>query len=158
MGFVSTIAFLIVLGFLIQAWYKKSLRVKWKDSKYFLGTVIISGILIVQVLVYYDVIPLPTLLSNVFPWIPVQSGRTWLWNSWQCVGATPSFIMPPGAGQFAVVMASSYPLWYMFGIWVGKCVFGNRTFQRGALWLFQSDKGAAPAPRLDPAGEEGATK
>jgi hypothetical protein len=161
MGFVSTIVYMIVAGFVIQWWYHKSLRYRIKDAKYLLGTIIVPATWIVQYLVYIDVIPLPAMLSAVFPWIPAQAGRTWLWNSfqfWQFGGGQALLDMPAGMTQIAAILALSYPLWYFFGIFLARVVFGNKAYEHGALWLFQSEKGAAPAPRLDPADEEHPTK
>jgi len=151
MGFVSTIVYLLVVGFIVQAWYRKSLRDKHKDAKYLIGLILVFAIWVFQLLVYLEIFPYPTLLSRVLPWIPAQTGRTWLWNSWQFwefTGAQPAFAMPAGAGQFAVMLVLSYPLWYFFGIWLGKIIFGDKTYQRGASWLFQREKGVAPEPKL----------
>ena len=151
MGFVSTIVYLVIAGFIVQAWYRKSLRDKHKDAKYLIGLILILAIWIIQGLMYLEILPLPTWLSRVLPWIPEQSGRTWLWNSWQFWefgGAQPNLVMPRGSGQIAVILALSYPFWYFFGIWVGKGWYGNKTYQRGASWLFQREKGTAPEPRL----------
>ncbi len=151
MGFVSTIVYLVIIGFIVQGWYRKSLRSKRKDAKYLIGLILIPSIWVIQLLIYLEILPLPTLLSSIFPWIPVQSGRTWMWNSWQFwefSGAQLVLAMPRGAGQIAVVLALSYPFWYFYGLWMGKGWFGNKTYQRGASWLFQREKGTAPEPRL----------
>jgi hypothetical protein len=151
MGFVSTIVYLVIAGFIVQGWYRKTLRDKHKDSKYLIGLILILAVWCFQGFVYLEILPFPTFLSSILPWIPQQSGRTWMWTSWQFwefAGAHPSFDMPPGAGQIAAVLALSYPFWYFFGIWVGKGWFGNKTYQRGASWLFQREKGTAPEPKL----------
>ncbi|HME55799.1 MAG TPA: hypothetical protein VKM55_26570 [Candidatus Lokiarchaeia archaeon] len=151
MGFVSTIIYLFIVGFLIQIWYRRSLREKHKDAKFLIGLILILGIWGAQFLIYFNIIPLPSWLSKVIPWIPDQSGRTWLWNSWQFwefTGAQPALVMPRGVGQIAVMLVLSYPFWYFFGTWVAKGIFGNKTYQRGASWLFQIEKGEAPAPTL----------
>ncbi|MEX2680104.1 MAG: hypothetical protein Q6373_000760 [Candidatus Sigynarchaeota archaeon] len=157
MGFVSTIVYMIVAGFVIQWWYHRSLRARWKDAKFFLGLVIVLATWIVQYLVYIDAIPLPAMLAAVFPWIPAQSGRAWMWNSWQIwqfSGVQVLLDMPAGMGQIAAILALSYPLWYFFGIWLGRCTFGNKSYEQGAMWLFKLDKGAAAAPRLEPTGDD----
>lgn len=141
-------------GFFIQWWYHKSLRARMKDAKFLLGLVIVTTTWIVQYLIYIDAFPLPTMLSALLPWIPEQAGRTWLWNSWQpwqFGGSHVLLDMPGGMVQIAAVLALSYPLWYFFGIWIGRCVFGNKSHEHGVLWLFQPEKGTAPAPGLDPA-------
>ncbi len=161
MGFVSTILYMIIAGFVIQWWYHRSLRARLKDAKYLFGIIIVPATWIVQYLVYIDVIPLPAVLSAVFPWIPAQTGRTWLWNSWQFWqfgGGQMLLEMPAGMSQVALAIALSYPLWYFFGIWIGRCVYGNKSYEQGALWVFRLEKGAAPAPRLEPAGEESSAK
>jgi hypothetical protein len=153
MGFISIIVFMIGTGFIIQTWYRKVLREKWKDAKYFLGAIIIPTIWLVEFLVYIDVLPLPALVASVLPWVQPQSGRTWMWNSWQCWqfgGVQPLLDMPAGMSQVAIVLAASYPLWYFFGIWLGKCIFGNKTYQQGLSWLVQAEKGTARAPKLPP--------
>ncbi len=161
MGFVSTTVYMIFTGFIIQGLYHRYLRTRWKDSKFILGNIIVPATWIVQYLVYIDVLPLPAMLSTIFPWIPAQTGRTWLWNSWQFWqfgGGQTLLDMPAGMAQVAFALALSYPLWYIFGIWLGRFIFGNKSYERGILWLFQPDKGAAAAPRLDPAGDESVTK
>jgi hypothetical protein len=161
MGFVSTIVYMIVTGFVIQCWYHRSLRNRFKDAKYLLGLIIVPTTWFLQYLVYIDILPLPAMLSAFFPWIPAQPGRTWLWNSfqfWQFAGGQVILDMPAGMAQIAAVLAISYPLWYFFGIWIGRCVFGNKAYEHGALWLFKSEKGTAPAPRLDPAGDAAPAK
>ncbi|MBN2153409.1 MAG: hypothetical protein JW839_18285 [Candidatus Lokiarchaeota archaeon] len=158
MGFVSTIAYMLVAGFVVQLWYRRSLRARWKDAKFFIGNVIIAATWILQYLVYIDVLPLPAVLSAAFPWIPPQSGRTWMWNSWQFWqfgGGQALLDIPAGMSQVAVMLALSYPLWYFLGIWIGRCAFGNKSYQHGALWLFSVEKGSAPAPRLEPGDGEG---
>jgi len=156
MGFISTICYLFITGFVIQGLYRKRLKDKMKDAKYLFGLIIILTTWSLQILIYFDILS-PMWLSTIFPWIPAQSGRTWMWNSWQFwqfAGANPSFVMPTGAGQIAVALALSYPLYYFFGIWLGKVTFGNKTYQRGAMWLFTPEKGEAPAPQLPGAGNE----
>ncbi len=161
MGFVSTIVYMLVAGFVLEWGYHRSLRARWKDAKYCLGLIFIPATWLVQYLVYIDVIPLPAMLSAVFPWIQTQSGRTWMWNSWQFWqfgGGQVLLDMPAGMGQVAAILALSYPLWYFFGIWFGRCAFGNKSYEQGASWVFRLDKGAAAAPRLEPSGDEQPTK
>jgi hypothetical protein len=81
MSFVSTIVYLLIAGVIVQAWYRKSLRDKHKDAKYLIGLALVIAARVIQLLVYLELFPLPTWLSGVLPWIPAQSGRTWLWNS-----------------------------------------------------------------------------
>nr|MDO8088232.1 hypothetical protein [Candidatus Sigynarchaeum springense] len=152
---------MIIAGFVIQWWYHRSLRARWKDAKFLLGLVFVPATWIVQYLVYIDVIPLPAMLAAVFPWIPAQSGRTWMWNSWQFWqfgGGQVLLDMPAGMGQVATIIALSYPLWYFFGIFIARCAFGNKSYEQGAMWVFRLEKGSASAPKLEPAENEPATK
>jgi len=155
MGFVSTLVYLFIIGFLIQIWYRKSLREKHEDAKFLIGLVLILGIWGVQFLIYFNILPLPSWLSKVVPWIQDQSGRTWLWNSWQLWGAQPVLVMPRGVGQIAVMLALSYPFFYFFGTWVAKGLFGNKTYQRGLFGsgLLRPEKGEASAPKLQDKSE-----
>mgnify|MGYP006287502165 FL=1 len=149
MGFVSATVYLFIAGLVIQAWYRKSLRAKRRDAKFVLGVAFILCTWIVQLLIYYDIIPLPMILSQVLPWVQAQSGRTWLWNSWQFWGAAPNLVISGGAAQLAVILALSYPLWFFLGTWLGRALFGNKTYERGLMWLLGPDKGQARVPRLD---------
>jgi hypothetical protein len=151
MGFISTIVYMFIAGLIVHYLYKKHLRKKNKDALVLLGMIVIFGTWIVQALIYYDLFPLPGLLSQVLPWIPAQSGRTWLWNSWQFwqfTSATPGFIMPAGDGQFAIALALSYLFWFYLGTRVGKLIVGTKSHEQGLGWMFGPDKGQANAPKL----------
>lgn len=148
MGFISTIVYMFIAGIILQLWYRKSLRKKNKDLKFILGVALFAATWIIQLLMYFDLLPNP---SQFLPWIPIQSGRTWLWNSWQFwqfTGANPKLIMPQGMAEYAIMLSLSYILWIYAGIKVGKILFGNKTFERGITWLFTLEK-TTPAPKLD---------
>ncbi|MFX0102256.1 MAG: hypothetical protein ACFFCS_22005 [Candidatus Hodarchaeota archaeon] len=147
MGFVSTIVYMFIAGIVLQLWYRKSLRKKNKDLKFILAVALLLVTWIVQLLMYFNFLPNPSLF---LPWVQAQDGRTWMWNSWQFwrfTGASPKMIMPQGMADYAIILSLSYTLWLYAGIKAGKILFGNKTFERGVLWLFTLEK-TPPVPKI----------
>ncbi len=110
---------------MIVAWaYKRKLRQINKDASVLLGFLIIGLFWIFGILFYLNILNFDV------------SGRELMWNFPFNLGIVPA----SNLNLYAVILFLSYPLWYLWGLERGYQIWGRRSFQEGALFLFRMNK------------------
>lgn len=141
MSFLEGLIGNFLFGWLNSYLYRKYLRKRNKDWIVFLAIIFISGVLLLDILIYFDVIDVTWL--NAIPWIHIpsnNSGKYFMWNSFLIFGINLNIIPQPGMELFAAFLFISYISWYYFGSKFGKFLHGYRSYQQGFYMIFRSVK------------------
>lgn len=126
-GFLLSIILLIILG-IITAWaYKRKLREINKDASVLLGYLWMGLFWTIGILCYL----------NVINFGASGTGEEMMWNYPFKLGIDPRTANFDG---YAILIFLSYPLWYLWGLERGYQLWGRRSYQEGALFLFRSNK------------------
>ncbi len=133
MGFLTQCIAMFFLG-TFNAWlYSRKLRQRNKDWSAFLWLIANIGMWIWGILIYIEVIPIAQMV-NWIPWVNVESGKDWMWNSFQLLGVDFGIVPSPGMHSLAVILFLSYPTFYLFGGDGGRMMYGKRTYEGGYWW------------------------
>ena len=141
MGFIESLIFSFVIGWLNSYLYRKYLRKRNKDYIVFIALIFLSLIWTIQSLIYLNIFDISWV--NIVPWINIpviDSGKYYLWNSFLVFGVDLGIIPQRGMDTIAIFIFFSYLFWYYFGSKLGKIWNGYRTYQRGYYLLFRPIK------------------
>jgi hypothetical protein len=145
MGFVSTLILIAVCGFLSHYWYRKYGLAKGKLAWISYFTLIVNlGFILLDVLIYMGIFDFVFPFLNNIPWVSIDNGRDFMWNSFQLFGIYWGINFKMRALDWiGVIMFISYPIWFMFFKDFSRKIFGgneNRPYTRGISYLFTSPK------------------
>lgn len=146
MGFISSLLLISFLGFFSHYWYRKFGIAKEKIAWISYFTLFVNlGFLIIDILIYmriFDGFILP--LLNSIPWVNIENGRDFMWNSFQLLGIDWNINFNETAlDSIAIVLFISYPVWFMFFKDFSRKIFGGnekRPYTKGISYLFTSPK------------------
>ena len=107
------------------AWaYKRKLRQINKDASVLLGYLYMILFWVLGILCYLNVINFGTF----------GTGEEMMWNFPFNLGINPS---TANLDPYAILLFLSYPVWYLWGLERGYQIWGRRSYQEGALFLFR---------------------
>jgi branched-subunit amino acid permease len=129
-GFLLSIILLVVLGIIVSWAYKRKLRQINKDASVLIGLLIIGLFWTFGILFYL----------NIFG----TNGADLMWNFPFNLGIAPD---KANMVPYAIILFLSYPLWYLWGLERGYQIWGRRTYQEGALFLFRMNKPGQGLPK-----------
>lgn len=141
MGFIESLIFNFVVGWINSYVYRKYLRKRNKDYIVFMALIFLSLIWTVDSLIYLKIIDMTWL--NFLPWVNIpliDTGKYYLWNSFLVFGLDFGITPQTGMDAIAIFLFISYFFWYYFGSKVGKVWNGYRTYQQGYYMLFRPIK------------------
>jgi hypothetical protein len=145
MGFVSSLILIAVFGFLSHYWYRKYGLARGKLAWISYFTLIINfGFLLVDVFIYIGVFDFVFPILNDIPWVSIENGRDFMWNSFHLLGIDWDINFKTRALDWiGIIIFISYPIWFMFFKDFSRKIFGgneNRPYTRGISYLFTSPK------------------
>lgn len=143
MGFVTSFIIIINLGFWAYLLYHKFGLSKghqaWLAWYAILG---VGGLMLLDFLIYLGVFDLifPTL--NQIPWVNIDNGKDFMWNSFQFLGIDWGIdYNDPGLNWIAIMLILSYPMWFKFFSNGSRMLFGgNKPYQVGCWYMFAPTK------------------
>jgi len=141
MSFLEGLIGNFLFGWLNSYLYRKYLRKRNKDWIVFLAMIFITGLLLLDILIYLEIIDMAWV--NALPWVnipSIQSGKYFMWNSFLIFGLDLGITPQPGMNVFAVFLFISYIFWYYFGSKFGKFLHGYRPYQQGFYLIFRPVK------------------
>jgi len=143
MGFVTSFIIISTAGFWAYALYHRfGLSKGHKLWLAYYAIFIVGGLMVFDFLMYFgffdtSVIP----LINTIPWLPeeIQSGRDFMWNSFQLIGIDWNInYTDNGLNFIAIVLIISYPMWFKFFSNGSRMLFGgNEPYLVGSWYLFE---------------------
>ncbi|MBD3194970.1 MAG: hypothetical protein GF317_07950 [Candidatus Lokiarchaeota archaeon] len=143
MGFVCSIFLISFFGFISHYWYRKYGLAKGKLAwiSYYL-LIVIGFILLLDLLIYLGLLDFLIPLFNYFPWINIDNGKDFMWNSFIIFGIDWNISYnDSGLYYFAILNFLSYPVWFMFFKDLSRKFFGgnkHRPYQKGISYLITS--------------------
>jgi hypothetical protein len=139
MGFFTQIIIISVASIFGMRLYSKKLRAKNKDWNAFMFMILMAVMYGWGILVYTNIIPIANLV-NWLPWVDVEDGRDWMWNSFQLLGYDSGIIHQEGMNWIAVLIFMSYPAVCLFNASAGMQLFGRKTYEEGFMWALSPVK------------------
>jgi hypothetical protein len=133
MGFATQCMLLFFCGLFGARLYARKLRKKSHAWSGYLWMLSNFGMWLWGILLYLNVIPI-ALLVNWIPWVEVENGKDWMWNSFQLLGVDFGVHYQSGMDHLAVILFLSYPMWYLFGQDGGRMLFGRKNYEEGYMW------------------------
>jgi hypothetical protein len=141
MSFIEALILSFICGWFNSYIYRKYLRKRNKDWIVFLGVIFIFVLLLINILIYYDIIDIT--LLNVIPWVNIplfNSGKYFMWNPFIIFGIDFGIVPQSGMDTFSLFFYASYIFWYYVGSKLGKVVHGYRSYQQGFYFIFRPVK------------------
>jgi len=145
MGFASSLIILSVLGLLSHYFYQRFGIAKGKLAWISYFTLFINlGFLILDVLIYAGGFNFLFPIFNNLPWVFIENGRDFMWNSFQLIGINWSISYNSASlNPIAILLFISYPIWFMFFKDFSRKIFGGnekRPYTKGISFLFTLPK------------------
>ncbi|MHA1149395.1 MAG: hypothetical protein ACTSR8_14255 [Promethearchaeota archaeon] len=143
MGFITTIIIIYLLATFSHRWYHKyglkKQNIAW--IAYF-GIVVVLGFLILDVLIYIGLFNFIFPLLNTLPWVDIENGRDFMWNSFQLFGIDFGLnYNDPGLIPIAILLFLSYLPWYVYAKLLSKILFGgHNSYEEGYWWALAPTK------------------
>ena len=98
--------------------------------------------MLLDTLIYFGVLDFVFPILNQLPWVDIENGADFMWNSFQLLGVDWNInYHDPGLFWIAIVLILSYPMWYKFFSNGSRMLFGgNKPYHVGAWYLFAPTK------------------
>lgn len=145
MGFATSLILIGVLGLVSHYWYRKFGIAKGKIAWISYFTLFVNlGFLFIDILIYIGLFNSIFPLLNSIPWVYIENGRDFMWNSFQLIGINWNINHNEVAlNSIAILLFTSYPIWFMFFKDFSRKIFGGnekRPYTKGISYLFTSPK------------------
>ncbi len=152
MGFLGSFLLICLLGFFSHLWYHKYGLSKGKLAWIFYFSVVsVGSILIFNILVYIGSFDFIFPLLNKIPWIIIDSGKDFMWNSLLLIGIDWNIDYNNNGLDFiALILFLSYTPWYMaFKDFSRKFFGGNKPYEKGLWYLLAPTKKPEERRKVD---------
>jgi hypothetical protein len=152
MGFLGSFLLICLLGFFSHLWYHKYGLSKGKLAWIFYFSVVsVGSILIFNILVYIGSFDFIFPLLNKIPWIIIDSGKDFMWNSLHLIGIDWNIDYNNNGLDFiALILFLSYTPWYMaFKDFSRKFFGGNKPYEKGLWYLLAPTKKPEERRKVD---------
>ncbi|MHA1291880.1 MAG: hypothetical protein ACTSQJ_04330 [Promethearchaeota archaeon] len=112
--------------------------------------VIVGSLMILDTLIYIGVLDFIFPYLNRIPWVNIDSGRDFMWNSFQFFGIDWGIdYKNDGLNWIAIVLILSYPMWFKWFSNGSRMLFGgNNPHQRGMWYLFEPTRKPKPEEKI----------
>ena len=143
MGFITTYILLTFLGYVSHIFYHKYGLPKGKTAWIaYYSMLTVGGLLLLDILIYIGILDFIFPVLNNIPWVSIDNGKDFMWNSFQFIGIDFGIIYTnPGMNSLAVIFFLSYVPWYVFGKLNSKIMFGgSRRYEEGFWWALGPTK------------------
>ncbi len=150
MGFIEGMIICFIGGWVNSFLYSYHFRKKHRGFLFWFAVLYIGGFIVLDYLIYTNFIDVQG-ISNLIPWINIPTniasteiGQYWMFTPGLMFGfpidlQITSFI-GPGWHIFALFLFLSYIWWFTIGQNLGRFMFGRRSYEKGAWYLFRSTK------------------
>ncbi|MFO7796109.1 MAG: hypothetical protein ACQERB_10285 [Promethearchaeati archaeon] len=145
MGFASSLIILSVLGLFSHYFYRRFGIAKGKLAWISYFTLFVNlGFLILDILIYAGFFNFLFPIFNNLPWVFIENGKDFMWNSFQLIGVNWSIPYNTASlNTIAIFLFISYPIWFMFFKDFSRKIFGGnekRPYTKGISFLFTYPK------------------
>lgn len=141
MGFFTSIILISFFGFFSHYFYRKYGILRGKMGVIFYYSLLfIIIILLLDIFTYFGVFNFIFHVLNLIPWVSITNGKDFMWNSFQLFGINWNIdITQPGLDYIALLIFSSYPVWFKFFKDLSRKIYGGnrrKPYERGMSFLF----------------------
>ena len=143
MGFFTTYIVMIILAYLSHYFYHKFGVPKGKSGWIaWYSMLVVVGLMAIDIAIYVGVFDFIFPLLNNIPWVNIENGRDFMWNSFQLFGIDFGVAYnDPGLNSIAILLFLSYPTWFSFSKLTSRMMFGgHKSYEEGYWWAFKPTK------------------
>ena len=143
MGFITSFIIISFAGFFAYHLYHRfGLSKGHKAWLAWYAILIVGGLMLLDFLIYLEILNFIFPLLNQLPWVNIESGKDFMWNSFQLLGIDWDInYNDPGLNFIAFFMILFYPMWFKFFSNGSRMLFGgNKPHQVGLWYLFEPTK------------------
>ena len=136
MGFVLSFLIISALGFFSHFWYHKyGIKKGHLAWIFYYGFFVINGFLVLNVLIYTGFLDFIFPLFNNLPWVDIDCGRDFMWNSFHLLGFDWGInYKESNLDYIAILIFMSYPMWYLFFSNISRKFFGGNKPHEEGYW------------------------
>jgi hypothetical protein len=143
MGFVSSFIIISLLGLFSHYLYHKfGLKNRHLAWIFYYSSFVVIGFLILDISFYIGLLDLLITLFNKAPWVEIENGKDFMWNSFQFFGIDWNINFNDSNLNFiAIILFLSYPLWFLSFKDLSRKLFGgNKPYERGLFYFLSRTK------------------
>ena len=143
MGFFTTFIIIAILGYLSHYFYHKYGIPKGKSGWVAWYSMIVVGVFwALDIAIYVGALNFIFPILNNLPWVNIDNGRDFMWNSFQLLGIDFGITYTdPGLNSIAILIFLSYPTWYSFSKLMSRMMFGgHKSYEEGYMWALGPTK------------------
>ncbi len=148
MGFFTTFIIITILAYFSHRWYHKyGLKKGHTAWIAYYSILVCGGLLLLDILIYLGVFDFVFPLLNNLPWVNIDNGKDFMWNSFQLLGIDFGInYNDPGLTSIAVLLFISYPSWYIISKFQSRMIWGgHKKYEEGLWWAI----GPTKAPKKE---------
>ncbi|MHA1896046.1 MAG: hypothetical protein ACTSU2_01510 [Promethearchaeota archaeon] len=142
MGFICSYIFIGIMGSLAHR-INRNIQKKHKAFIAYYSFLIVAIPLILDILIYIGSLDFIWKYVNQLPWLvsdPIQNGQDFMWNAFRIFGLNLKVQHTSGLDAIAVILFLSYPAWYISAKDGSRMFFGQKSYERGYLWVLEPPK------------------
>lgn len=136
MGFITSFLLLSLFGFLSHRLYHKwGLAKAHRGWLFYYCFFINAAFITIDVLIYHGIFDGLIATLNLVPWVEIQNGRDYMWNSFKLLGLDYGIdYTQPALDHIAFILFFSYPMWFVFFKNGSIIIFGGNKPHEQGLW------------------------